>query len=282
MLVPVFILKRANYLAADLRKYSKTMKTMIQIWTNPTFGEIRTMNDELGNTWFVGKDVALALGYVNPQKAIRDHVNEVDKTVNVSFTVNGTSPVLINESGLYALVLSSKLPQAREFKHWVTSVVLPQIRKTGGYIPTSPNPSQGGEMEDTEILSRALLIAQKTIEMKNNLLESQRPMVQFAKTVKATARECTIEELAKMITNAGVQIGQNRLFSWLRNNHYLGHSKAHFNIPYQDYIDQGLFKLRITEYTTPKGRVDYSVRTLVTPKGQEYFIEVFTEKKEVA
>jgi len=98
------------------------MKTMIQIWTNPTFGEIRTMNDEKGNTWFVGKDVAEALGYTNPQKAIRDHVNEEDKTENVSFTVNGTSPVLINESGLYALVLSSKLRQAREFKQWVAGL----------------------------------------------------------------------------------------------------------------------------------------------------------------
>ena len=94
------------------------------------------MTDEQGETWFVGKDVAEALGYSNPQKAIRDHVDVEDRTVNDSFTVNGTPPVIINESGLYSLVLSSKLSQARVFKHWVTSEVLPQIRKTGGYIPT--------------------------------------------------------------------------------------------------------------------------------------------------
>ena len=97
------------------------------------FGDIRTMTNKSGETFFVGKDVAKALGYKNPQKALRDHVDEEDKTLNVSFTVNGTTPVIINESGLYSLVLSSKLPQAKVFKHWVTSEVLPQIRKTGRY-----------------------------------------------------------------------------------------------------------------------------------------------------
>ena len=94
------------------------------------------MTNERGETFFVGKDVAKALGYKNPQKALRDHVDEEDRTVNESFTVNGTQPVLINESGLYALILSSKLKEAKAFKRWVTSEVLPQIRMTGGYIPT--------------------------------------------------------------------------------------------------------------------------------------------------
>lgn len=105
----------------------------IQLFENNEFGEIRTV--ETGNeVWLVGKDVAVALGYSNPQKALRDHVDEEDRTVNESFTVNGTSPILINESGLYSLVGSSQLPNAKKFKRWVTSEVLPTIRKTGGYM----------------------------------------------------------------------------------------------------------------------------------------------------
>ena len=106
----------------------------IQFFKNAAFGTIRTMQDEKGEPWFVGADIANMLGYTNPRKAIRDHVEEEDKTRNDSFLVNGTSPILINESGLYALILSSKLPKAREFKHWVTSEVLPAIRRQGGYM----------------------------------------------------------------------------------------------------------------------------------------------------
>lgn len=112
------------------------MENEIKIFENPDFGKVRTMEIN-GEPYFVGKDVAEILGYTNPQKAIRDHVNDEDKTVNESFTVNGTMALLINESGLYSLILSSKLPKAKEFKRWVTSEVLPTIRKTGGYITNS-------------------------------------------------------------------------------------------------------------------------------------------------
>lgn len=101
---------------------------------NPEFGEIRTVEID-GAPWLVGKDVARTLGYTNPQKAIRDHVDEEDRGVNESFTVNGTAPILINESGLYSLILSSKLPEAKRFKRWVTSEILPAIRKSGNYSP---------------------------------------------------------------------------------------------------------------------------------------------------
>ena len=105
----------------------------LMIFNNPEFGEIRTVGLD-GEPLLVGKDVALALGYTNPQKAIRDHVDDEDKTVNETFSVNGTPIVLINESGLYSLVLSSKLPGAKKFKRWVTSEVLPSIRKHGAYM----------------------------------------------------------------------------------------------------------------------------------------------------
>lgn len=122
------------------------------LFQNPEFGVIRTMRDDKGEPWFVGSDVANVLGYSNPRKAIRDHVDEEDRTRNDSFLVNGTAPTLINESGLYALILGSKLESARRFKHWVTSEVLPAIRKQGGYMVARTDES------DEVIMARALQI----------------------------------------------------------------------------------------------------------------------------
>ena len=142
----------------------------IQVFKNDRFGEVRTMviNDE---PWFVGKDVAMMLGYLNTQKAIRDHVDEEDKRAEriVHPFAGPQRMAVINESGLYALILSSKLPQAKEFKRWVTSEVLPQIRKTGGYIPVN-DCKDGGE-----IMAKALLIAKKTIEQQDALVKLPEP-----------------------------------------------------------------------------------------------------------
>ena len=114
-------------------KYKDIDMNDIQIFENTQFGQLRGISID-GDAWLMGTDVARRLGYSNPQKAIRDHVDEEDKTVNETFSVNGTMPILINESGFYALILSSKMPQAREFKHWVTSEVLPTIREHGAYM----------------------------------------------------------------------------------------------------------------------------------------------------
>jgi len=129
------------------------------------FGEIRALMDEKGEPQFVGKDVARRLGYVNPHKAVRDHVDEEDRTVNESFTVNGTPLVFINESGLYSLILSSKLPQAKAFKHWVTSEVLPAIRRSGGYIPTKD--TEGNALSPEEIIRKAETIVSNTLMILN-------------------------------------------------------------------------------------------------------------------
>ena len=141
----------------------------IQFFKNAAFGTIRTMQDEKGEPWFVGADIANMLGYTNPRKAIRDHVEEEDKTRNDSFLVNGISPILINESGLYALILSSKLPTAREFKHWVTSEVLPAIRRQGGYMVARP------EESDEVILARALQIMHATLQRKEEQIARLQP-----------------------------------------------------------------------------------------------------------
>ena len=143
------------------------MSTEIKIFKNEMFGEIRTLVNEKGETFFVGKDVAEALGYTNTPKAIRDHVDDDDKLTE-RFVLSGQarSVVIINESGLYALVLSSKLPQAREFKRWVTSEVLPQIRQTGGYIPTT-NPRTGEVLTESEMVEAANKIVARTIARSN-------------------------------------------------------------------------------------------------------------------
>ena len=137
-----------------------------QIFKHEVFGEIRTMTDEKGEVFFVGKDVAEVLGYSNPRKALLDHVDNEDKGVTKRDTLGGTQKMtIINESGLYSLVLSSKLPQAKAFKRWVTSEVLPQIRKTGGYIPTRDE--KGKELSPEEVLARAHQIVGRTLRLLN-------------------------------------------------------------------------------------------------------------------
>ena len=158
------------------------MKTAIQIFTNEVFGEIRTcqVNNQI---MFVGKDVATALGYAKPENAIATHVDTEDKTTTL---IQGTGSnykskmVIINESGLYSLILSSKLPQAKEFKRWVTSEVLPQIRKTGGYIPTRD--AEGRELSGREILERADAIVGRTLQLLNEPAEDTLTATQVAKT----------------------------------------------------------------------------------------------------
>ena len=157
-----------------------TNLTRIHTFNSDQFGEIRTMTNEKGEPFFVGKDVAKALGYKNPQKALRDHLDEEDRTVNESFTVNGTTPILINESGLYSLILSSKLEQAKAFKRWVTSEVLPQIRMTGGYIPTRDK--DGRQLTDEEIVERANEIVGRTLELMNSVNEDCLTATQVAQS----------------------------------------------------------------------------------------------------
>ena len=162
------------------RKSTQNMKTKIQIFTNEVFGEIRTclVNNQI---MFVGKDVATALGYAKPQNALAAHVDREDKsTAPIQGTAYETRVTLINESGLYSLILSSKLPQAKAFKRWVTAEVLPQIRKTGGYIPTRD--VDGRELSNEEILDRADAIVGRTLRMLNEPAEDTLTATQVAKT----------------------------------------------------------------------------------------------------
>ena len=249
----------------------------LQVFNNPEFGDIRAVEID-GEPWMVGKDVATALGYSNPQKAIRDHVDSEDKTVNKSFTVNGTQAILINESGLYSLVLSSKLPGAKKFRRWVTAEVLPATRKTGGYIAAT------AEMSDSEIMARALVVANDTIKRRDErikALEAQaefdRPKVLFADSVCASKHSILVGEMAKILKQNDVpNMGQNRFFEWLRKHRYLiRRSGTDFNMPTQKAMELGLFEIKETAISHADGHTSVSKTPKVTGKGQQYFIDKF-------
>lgn len=256
----------------------------IKIFENPEFGAIRTV--EIKNEpWFVGKDVAEVLGYSDTSRAVFDHVDKEDKTslvIQQSGSNYKANTTIINESGLYSLILSSKLPKAKEFKRWVTSEVLPAIRKTGGYINGSES------MSDDEIMARALLMAHKTIENNKeriSQLESDndrmRPKEIFADAVAASDQTILIGDLAKLIKQNGRDMGQKRLFVWMRDNGFLIKRKgADYNSPTQRAMEMGLFRVKETAITRPDGHTMVNKTTKVTGKGQQYFLNLFLRKEE--
>lgn len=254
----------------------------IKIFENVEFGAIRTV--EIKNEpWFVGKDVAEVLGYSNTMKAIRDHVKDNHKLAErIVLSGQTREAILIDEAGVYSLIMRSKLPTAERFQEWVTSEVLPAIRKTGGYINGSES------MSDDEIMARALLMAQKTIENNKeriSQLESDndrmRPKEIFADAVAASDQTILIGDLAKLIKQNGYDIGQKRLFEWLRQNGYLIKRKgADYNSPTQRAMEMGLFRIKETSITCSDGHTKVNKTTKVTGKGQQYFLNLFLSEDE--
>lgn len=251
----------------------------LQIFKSPDFGQVRTIQQN-GEPWFIGKDVAEILGYKKPENAIAVHVDDEDKTTTL---IQGTgsnyksNAVIINESGLYSLILSSKMPKAKEFKRWVTSEVIPAIRKTGGYIAGSEN------MTDAEIMAKAVLVAQSTIRQRDQRIKelesdvaAAKPKVLFADAVSASDSTILIGDLAKLIKQNGHPIGQKRLFCWMREQGYLiKRQGADYNSPTQRAMEMGLFKIKETAISHSDGHVSVSKTTKVTGKGQQYFINKF-------
>lgn len=245
----------------------------IQIFNNKEFGNIRTVNID-GEPWFVGKDVANALGYSNNRKAISDHVGEEDKRDGVTIRDSigrEQNPILINESGMYSLIFGSKLESAKRFKHWVTSEVLPEIRKTGGYQSVP---------QGKELLALAVLEAQKTIEEQNHKIKEMQPKAIFADAVSASETSILVGDLAKLICQNGYQIGQKRLFEWLRQNGYLMKYGSSRNMPTQRYLEQGLFEVKESNVQNPDGSIRITRTTKITGRGQLYFVNKFLGRKE--
>lgn len=229
--------------------------------------QLRTLliNDE---PWFFGKDVADILEYTNTAKAIRDHVDEEDKlTERIVLSGQNREVIFINESGLYSLVLSSKLPSAKRFKRWVTSEVLPQIRKTGSYA----TPQLTGE----ELMAKALIEAKSVLERQNKQIIEMKPKALFADTVAASDSSILVGQEAKLISQSGCKMGQNRFFAWLRENGYLCSKGENYNMPTQKSREMDLIEIKIRTVTNPDGSVRETKTPVITGKGQIYFINKF-------
>ena len=249
------------------------MENKLQIFTNAEFGELRVVEIK-GEIYFVGKDVAEILGHKNPQAAIRGHVDDEDKGVSKILTPGGVqNTIVINESGLYSLILSSKLPTAKKFKRWVTSELLPSIRKHGIYATENfaeqaiKNPAWA-----IEVLNALRDEQKKRIEAEN-LIEEQKPKVIFADAVSASQSSILVGDLAKLLNQNGINIGQNRLFEVLRNNGYLINRKgSSWNMPTQKSMELKLFEVKERTIDNPDGSIRITRTTKVTGKGQIYFI----------
>ena len=243
---------------------------IITSFSNDKFGNIRVCGADTENPLFCAMDLCRALGYSNGRDAVAKHVDSDDVAKRDTIDSMGRNQLLtyVNESGMYALILGSKLPQARQFKHWVTSEVLPSIRKTGSY--------------SVEQLSRkqlALMVIQAEEEKERlalenkhqaEIIEEQKPKVVFADAVIGSENNILIRDLAKLICQNGYQIGEIRLYRWLRDNKYLTLE----NKPMQRYVEQGLFYIEEGTHTE-KGVMKSHTVTKVTGKGQNYFINKF-------
>lgn len=231
--------------------------------------------------YFVGKDVAEILGYSNPRDALSKHVDSDDKGVAKCDTLGGTQQTtIINESGLYSLILSSKLPKAKEFKHWVTSEVLPTIRKHGAYMTDA---KAAAIVTDKGSLADLLQQAAEQLKRKDIQIEQMKPKALFADAVSTSDTPILVGELAKILHQNGVSMGQNRMFRWLRDNGYLISKKGtSYNMPTQRAMELGLFKIKENAITHSDDHVTITKTPKVTGKGQVYFVNKFVGEEDLA
>lgn len=247
----------------------------LQVFKNEEFGSIRTFVIN-GEPYFAGKDVADILGYSNPQKAIRDHVDEEDKTLNELFIVNGIKGILINESGLYSLILSSKMPNAKKFKRWVTAEVLPSIRKIGGYIAGQET------LSDDELMAKALLVAQNKIlerqkqvealqtevHMKDQMIAELKPKADYTDRILNNKGLVNVNQIAKDYGMSAVTF--NRIL------HDLGvqYKESDQWLLYRKYQDKGYTFSETIDITRSDGRADVKMRTKWTQKGRLFLYDL--------
>ena len=226
----------------------------LQIFNNEEFGEIRTITKD-GEPWFVGKDITEKLGYQNGSRDIARHVDEDDQIViSIPGDTQNRNMLVINESGLYSLVISSKLPNAKKFKKWVTSEVLPSIRKNGGYIANQE------QMTPEQIVANALVVAHNIILQKERQIEEMKPKAEFFDAVADSKTAISMNEVAKVLNIKGY--GRNNLFEFLRENKVLDR----WNVPYQRYVDNGWFRV-IEQHYQKNGEPIVTTKTLVYQKG---------------
>lgn len=245
----------------------------LQVFDNAQFGQVRSMLRD-GEPWFVAADVCRALDHTNVTVAL-DRLDD-DEKAKFGLGLSGGDTNCINESGLYALVLGSRKPEARAFKRWITHEVIPTIRKTGGYVANDdlflrtylPNVD-----EATREMFRSTL---STVRALNARIEQDRPKVLFADAVATSKTSILIGDLAKLIRQNGVEIGQKRLFEWMRDNGYLIKQKGtSWNMPTQRAMEAGWFEVKETAIAKPDGSTLVSRTTKITGSGQTYFVNKF-------
>lgn len=256
----------------------------IQIFQNEQFGKVRITMNENDEPLFCLADVAKALGYSNPAKAVIDHCKGV--TVLETPTQSGIQPIKYGkESEVYRLTMKSKLPNAEKFQDWVCDEVLPSIRKHGAYMTQE---TLEKALTSSDFLIRLAtnlkeekqkrIEAEQKAELAEQTIKSNAPKVLFADAVSTSQRSCLVAELAKILQQNGVNIGQNRLFTWMRENGYLCSKGQYYNQPTQKSMDLGLFELKQTTINKPDGSILVSTTTKVTGKGQVYFVNKFLGK----
>lgn len=245
----------------------------MQIFENREFGKIRTLSFK-GKEMFVANDIARVLGYKRTADAITSHCKG---SVKCRYLTSGGEQEIkvIPESDVYRLIIKSKLPGAERFEKWVMEEVLPSIRKSGGYIAGQES------MSDSELMAKALLVAQRQIEERNALIETMQPKALFADAVSASKSSILVGDLAKLLKQNGVEIGQKRLFEWMREHGYLIRQKgASWNMPTQRSMDLGLFEIKEATITHSDGHISITKTVKVCGKGQVYFVNKFLREQD--
>lgn len=254
-----------------------TQSAGIMAFENAEFGTVRVSTQD-GEPWFVAKDVCDALGLGRQQDSTRYLDSDEKGECLVNTPYGKQTMVIVSEPGFYRLVMKSRKPEAKAFQRWVTHEVLPAIRRDGGYMAAKPDETP------EETMARALRIADETMRRQRERIESlssanaeMRPKALFADAVAASESTCLVGELAKMLRQNGVEIGQNRLFDWLRERGWLGKTGCNRNVPTQKAMDMGLFRIKETAITHSDGHVTVNRTPKVTGKGQRYFVGKFAE-----
>lgn len=248
----------------------------IQIFENPEFGNVRTLEDANGEVLFCGTDIAKALGYSNPSKAISDHCKQGGITKRYTPTTSGEQLMpYITEGNVYRLIARSKLPEAEKFEHWVFDEVLPSIRKHGAYMTDDVLHKAITEPDFLIKLATELKEEQEKRKKLETKVEQDKPLVLFADSVQTSHTSILIGDLAKILKQNGVDIGQKRLFGWMREQGFLMKGGASKNMPSQYSMERGLMEIKESTVNMPDGSIRVTKTTKVTGKGQIYFVNKF-------
>lgn len=241
-----------------------------QTFENSEFGAIRAIRDANGEPWFVASDIAKALGYRMASDMTRRLDDDERGTRSVRTPSGEQQMTVITEAGMYSAILGSKVEGAKRFKRWVTHEVLPALRRDGAYVASD------GDEDDATLMARALLAAKRAIDRKDAIIAEMKPKVLFADTVAGSKTSILVGDLAKLLNQNGAKTGQKRLFAWLRDNGYLIKQKGlSWNMPTQRASDMGLFEVKERSRVHSDGHVSLERTTVVTGKGQVYFINKF-------